>query len=553
MSVNLIQPKEARFQTWRIEEIFTDSPGQSGTLFIARVKDVIFGDDGIYEVSSVDATTNAATLELKMRYSNSMAFDNTNDSLITALSMYQPSAATRIFIDRSVTPATASVDERFRSHDPDATHVKVFLGVDVSADGIVVSEVYNAGGTMTTNEVSLEAPNPANPGALRPVTFNITRDIPNETLLTMVAYDATGKAIGKHPFLAELSAFIMPSGAATVYLESISLQSVLIDPADATRILNPINTPVDTSVFTVTLHYSDGSTTANLPIDGNLVKMHGISNFNTGAVGRPKEVVLSYYPGTNEPFIGGAGGAANHISKIYKLANVAVDTSFSLKLFPTFEYINAITGFQTTWYLANLERDLLVDVTANVVANDLNTGRTYSGNLMDVTQRVSLTLNTDDVIPNVYPGHVHTQVMDITLNTPGSVNPSPWAVDHILDGTMIFGVEETAHCSTTGDGSFNIGVDMSDKEKFLFELYHKTAPLFDDTVMITAPEPTHFIFMYEGVSVEVPIDNWNETTSMPAGSPVLVDEGTAEIKFIIRAGGEDNVVAIAPLMIRLDL
>lgn len=552
MSVTLIKPIDARFQTWRMEEIWTDSPGQTGTLHVPRVKDVVYSDDGIYEVVAVDPTSNVATVELRMRYTNSVAFDNSNESLITAMSMYQPTAATRVYLDRSVDPAVAAVDDRFRCHEPEATHMKLFLGVDVSDQGAVISEIRN-GSSVQSNEVPLEAPNPANPGALRPTKFNISRMVDSEAIVTMVVYDATGKAIGKHPFLIELSAFIMPSGNGTVYLSNISLESILIDPNDTNRILNPVNTPVDTDVFTVTLHYSDGSKVENLPIDGNKVKLHGVNNFNTATLGRPKEVVLSYYPDANEPFIGGGGGAKYHISKIYKLANVVQDTSFSLKVFPTFHYVNAITGFQIRWYLLNLERDLFVDVTGEVIQNDLNTGRALSGNLMDVTQRASITLNLDDVLPGVYPGHVHSQIMDITLNTPGTVNPSPWAVDHTLDGTMIYGIEEVAHASSVNDGAFNIGVNIGDKEMFLYELYHKTSPLFDTALMQRAPDPTHFIFTYKGVEVEVPIDDWNTTVSMPSGSPALVDEASAEIKFILRSGGEDLVLSVAPLLIRLDL
>lgn len=553
----LITHENERFQVWGIHEIYVGQTVPAAvSLHVPNVGDeVVDRNVGVYFVSSIDPNPNdpIASLELRQRYSNASAFDNTSDSLVTGLSMYQPSSATRCFVDDSVTPFSVTLDERWRSF-ADASHGKLFFGTDTTpGSGIVISEVYNGANVLIGEDVPYTVVDTNAPTVKRPATFNTSRVMTNAQVVTMVDYNAAGDVIGTHPFLVQLSSFIRPASSSTKQLESFTLRGILIDPADENRINNPINTPVDTSTFSLRLNYSDGSNVDNIAIDGSRAVIHGLDNFNTAISGTPKSIAVSYYPGPGEPFINGGGGARPHLTRSYELANVVDDTSFSLKLFCIPEFVSTLAGFEMKWYLTNLDRDLFVDVSTAVIVSDLATGRPYDKTNYNAKQQLSVTLAMDPVLPGQYPGHVHTQRVDVTLSVPGTVDPSPWVIDYVTDGVDVYGVEEYVSASLLAGGTFNLSNQIPTFSKWIHELYVTSHPLYDLAAEHVPPTPTHAIVDYEGAIIEIPVEDWEINHLLPTGAPAFEDNKTIKVKWIVRSGGGDLVLAYTPLLVKLDL
>lgn len=550
----LIRHEEDRFRTYDISEIYL---GDGGGVIVPNVGDMVVDKlVGIYFVTAIDPNPEdpRPSLELKQRFSNSSSFDAGNSSLITAFSLYDPSAATVVFADPSVTPITATIDERWRSF-VDASHGVLFLGTDVSAEtGIVISALYNESGNFVSNDIPYETVSIDAPSVKRPKTFNMTQEVKNGQVVTLVDYNAVGDVVGKRPFLIEHSSFIRPSNDSSIQLTGFTLNSVLMDPNDANRILNPINTPLDTSTFNITLNYSDGSKVENVPINGSKVVMHGVENFNSSQAGRPSRVAVSYYPSETEPFIGQNTSSNKHITNVYLLANVVSNTSFSLKLFVVPEYVSITSGYKLNWYLTNLERDLLVNVTDMVTATVRNQGAaTFNGKTYGETQTLDASLIMDNVLPGLYPGHVHAQRLDLVLNVPGTVEASPWTVDYVMDGNYILGNGEYVSFSTVYPGTFSLKNQFTDFNEWLYELYNLSTPLFDPNVEETEPDPTHVVVRYGNAEVEVPISEWDQNHKLPDGAPEVVADKTVTLKWITRTGDGDLVHAVTGLITRLDL
>lgn len=550
----LIRHEEDRFRTYDISEIYL---GDGGGVIVPNVGDMVVDKlVGIYFVTSIDPNPEdpRPALELKQRFNNSSSFDAGNSSLITAFSLYDPTAATVVFVDPSVVPVTATIDERWRSF-VDASHGVLFLGTDVSAEtGIVISALYNESGNFVSNDIPYETVSLDAPTVKRPKTFNLTQEVKSGQVVTLVDYNAVGDVVGKRPFLIEHSSFIRPSNDSSIQLTGFTLNSVLMDPNDANRILNPINTPLDTSTFSITLNYSDGSKVENVPINGSKVVMHGVENFNSSQAGRPSRVAVSYYPSETEPFIGQNTSSNKHITNVYLLANVVSNTSFSLKLFVVPEYVSITSGYKLNWYLANLERDLFVNVTDMVTATVRNQGGvTFNGKMYGETQTLDASLVMDNVLPGLYPGHVHTQRLDLVLNVPGTVEASPWTVDYVMDGNYILGNGEHVSFSTAYPGTFNLKNQFTEFNEWLYELYNLSTPLFDPDVEETEPDPTHVVVRYGNAEVEVPISEWDQNHKLPDGAPEVVADKTVTLKWITRTGDGDLVHAVTGLITRLDL
>lgn len=550
----LIRHEEDRFRTYDISEIYL---GDGGGVIVPNVGDMVVDKlVGIYFVTAIDPNPEdpRPALELKQRFSNSSSFDAGNNSLITAFSLYDPSAATVVFVDPSVNPVTATIDERWRSF-VDASHGVLFLGVDVSTEsGIVISALYNESGNFVSNDIPYEMVSSDAPSVKRPKTFNLTQEVKSGQVVTLVDYNAVGDVVGKRPFLIEHSSFIRPSNDSSIQLTGFTLNSVLMDPNDANRILNPINTPLDTSTFNITLNYSDGSKVENVPINGSKAVMHGVDNFNSSQAGRPSKIAVSYYPSETEPFISQNTSSNRHITNVYNLANVVSNTSFSLKLFVVPEYVSVTSGYKLNWYLTNLERDLFVNVTDTVSATVRNLGgATFNGKMYGETQTLDASLIMDNVLPGLYPGHVHTQRLDLVLNVPGTVEASPWTVDYVMDGNYILGNGEHVSFSVTYPGTFSLKNQFTDFNEWLYELYNLSTPLFDPDVEETEPDPTHVVVRYGNAEVEVPISEWDQNHTLPDGSAEVVADKTVTLKWITRTGDGDLVHAVTGLITRLDL
>lgn len=552
MAFELINHEGEPLRSWIIDDVYMGVvPTDGRTMHIARKREKVTDPDvGEYIVTSMSG--NIPTLELKLKYNQQGQNDPESDSLITSLSMRQPNSTAKAFWDANQNPPTINIDGRWYQHGEEPQKMIFFLGTDTDEDtGTIISERYDANGEFVAHDVPLYAPEATLPTQKRVRTFNTTYPLKPGQIITGVAYTATGGVYSAEPFKVIPSASIRPLSKDEIFLEKVSLKSPLLSKTDPKLLLNTLNTPFNTSLLKGMLHYSDGSS-VEVNIDGVKCVIHGVDRFDTGRSGMPSDIFISYYPDNTEPFINGNGGQKKHLTEGYKLANIKVDTEYTLKIYPVPRYNGAAVGYTFEWRLTNMAGDLDIDVTADVSAA-LADGSPLRGNNYGVVQSITLALNMDNVAPGVYPGHVHTQKMDITLTLPGTGGWSPWVIDYIGGGVNNYGVDLYMSASNYDGGKLKISAGEEVLDDWITKIYKESAPLWDVSLQSEPTTPSHFVLEYGGVEAEYTVDQYDQVLDKIAGASDFVDDQTLLIRWIYRGTSGDKILALSPVLIRVDL
>lgn len=547
----LTKPTGMGYKEWLWEETYQGTaPADGQTLWVVETNDSIRKwDEGIFQVVSV--VNNIPVVELKARFNQSTIFDMNSGSLVTGLSMYQPTAVTLIFIDKTSTPYRLDVDSRYSAKNAEASEMKLFLGSDTStANAVVISEYYDTGGVFIGTEVPLMDVSPTDPSKIVPA-FNTSRNLKGGDVVTAVIYKADHQPIGSQVFMVVESATIRGSSIEERLISHINLKSPLIDTNEPDLIRNTQGVDIGTSLFSAELTYTDGDTVP-VPIDGTKCAIHGLDDFDTSRIGGPSEIILSYYPSATEPFIGGTIGNRPHVSAVYRLLNKVVDTAYALKLWPLPTYTGVGTGYTVKWFITNMAGDLEQDVT-NFVTAKLTNGADFSGLAYAVEQEILLAINMNNVAPAVYPDHVHTQRMFVTLNIPGAVDWSPWVIDYIGAGGAYYGMDTYVSVANHLGGKISVKNEQETLELWLRKMYNTIAPMYDPSVSLEPRKPTHFRLEYNGFSTEHPVSAFNTIIDKHVSAPVFVDNQTMNLVWLLKDGTDTFTLGMSPMLIRIDL
>lgn len=555
MSVIYRRDPERGFRMWHINEVFTgENIDASDDLYVPNVYDVVFdGFNGFFRVDAVDPVSAVPTL---VRFNPAARFDNAvdePDNLHEGLRLYQPHIATRLFINKSTKPYTLSFDSRYRVYGSENTTVKLFLGTDTSKNGTVVSQTINSNGAVLSEVVDLVPLIQGEVARKRPARCHTTHDLQDGEVVTAVIYNAVGYASGEHSFIVRNGATIAGPTVSNVYIEDVELISGLISNHDPLLIENQLNVPFSTSMLTCRVHYSDGSY-QDMAVDGSRVKLHGLSNFNTSLLGPTTHVVLTYYPTSQEQGINLASSPIPSISKTYKLANVPVDDAYAFRLY-------VVPVWEETYYwlqvrLTDLEYTMDEDVTDQVTIKQAN-GWDFNGKGFGVTQQLEMTLRLDDVMPGAYPGHVHVQTMNLTLNPPMSIDHDNWVLDYLGDGYTQFGSDVYAVVSSLDEKPFNISCNEATEYDWLARLYSSLDPIFDSSVAEAAPLPTHFRLENGGVDGRweigtYPVSDWDGTFYLGVDRD-WDRRWPLNIVWLVVSNGREKTLGISPLSIENDI
>ena len=515
MSVVFRRDPTRGFRMWHILEIYT---GEAGTttesLYVPNVDDVVFdGGSTFYKVTAVDSVTAIPTLE---KINPSESFNNTitdPDTLTDGLRFYRACALNRIFVDNAYSPAVCSVDAAYRIYGSEATQAKLFLGTDTSPNGTVISQTLDSNNVVISEMIDLEPLLDSNNTIHRPKRFHTTVSLQDGELVTLVVYNAAGRVSGETAFIIKNASAIAGPAASDVYIEDIELVSDLLSSTDPLLIENPLNVPFTTAMLLCKVHYSNGAYALHA-IDGNKVKLHGLSGFNTSLLGPVTRVVLSYYPSADEPAINLNGVNTPSLSKTYKLANVPTDTNFSVKLYVVPEYTGS--GYNLRFFVGNIDYTLFTEVTDYVDLVNAN-GGPYVPNRYGYQQPLVATLNLDlagIITPDLA---VHVQTFNITLREYGAIDVDPWVIDYGNDGVTVYGIGKFAQASQLGEKKFIITCGITNELDWVSYLYYFLDPLFDNTLLSEAPTPSHFSLEHDGMEIGTfPVSDWDREFELTA-------------------------------------
>jgi hypothetical protein len=527
---------------WGLHQIYR---GQEGlNRYIPKVNDYVcdFETYTMYIVDELDEITYIPTLTQKNP--NNMTGSFTETDILFGVGPGTPSDTYRMYIDKSVTPYFASVDQRLMINGSMTSYVKVFKGAVVTDDGEVISKVYDSNGVFVSENVQLELASiegSTNYTTKSVPPFYVTHDLPDNEIVTVVAYSAAGHVVSKRQLKVEISTFVRAPSASKKYITGISLKSAFLNPTIDKQIDYPLNIPVNALNLIGVVQYNDGKT-LELPVDGTKFTMWGLDQYLSSIIGQKYDLVLNYTLSADEASYSGSSQDGYAVSEPYTLVTMDPNNSYTVKLFCIPVFQSEALGYQLRWFLLNLDRNIYFDV-SNLVVLSPATGA-FDPKAYGVLQKKQVSLNLRQV-SGTFKAFIHTQIVDITLNGVPNLVQTPWLVaDESNPSYPAYGLDLKAE--RVANSLVNISAGITDFDEWRARVYNATGPLRDPRTEIVPPTPTHFQVTYNSTTTEFPMSDWNANLNI---APNIDSLKTITIRFIKRTAGGDLILAVAGMVI----
>lgn len=546
---NIIEHDGDPFRVWHIDDIYQGVQGAQSELHVPNEKDLVMDpENGFYLVASVDEQSNIPTLVNWNILAIQQQQIEDND-LPGGLSRNYLRSTNKAYADYSVSPARLTIDPYTYLYGSEAVQAKVFKGTDVSSSGVVISRTYNAAGAFVRDSVDLVRVIPTNAAIKRMPQTNIDVQLDEGEVLTVVTYSASGGIVAEERFIVRRGSAIAANEIANLYLTQVSLVSELISPSDATLLQNKLNVPFNRASLEANLHYNNGAI-VKVPIDGNKVKLLGLDDFNESQLGSPTRLLLMYQPDAQEAAINMSSGNTNALVREYRLQNIKASSSFALKLFVIPVYNDLVSGYTLRYYVGNDEHTQWIEVTADVTTTKPNNDA-FGATEYNSTQTLVATLRMDDVLPGVYPNHIHVQQFKLTLRVPTVGAGDAFVIDYIGDGSGTLGFATFANGSSASR-QVHFRNDKLNLADWLADLYYEMEPIFDTTLLSAPIQPTHFRVKIDTYEADIPIDDWEEIITVPAGHN-LVNFSTTTITWLFRPDSATpfRILGATPQLLKL--
>lgn len=453
------------------------------------------------------------------------------------------------YIDTRVVPFVFTLDARWLIPGSMTSYCKIFKGTNATNTGKVLSFLYDQSGNFLTNNIPLETAsidNHTNIATKVVQQCHTNEALQDDEIVTAVIYDAQGHVVKKDYFRVENTGFIRSVSAGVKYVSHISLKSPFLSSSDQHRLDYPLNVPLQAFNMTGVVNYSDGST-LELTVDNTRFRMLGLERFVATAPGQEIPLVLSYTLDNDEIAYGNVSIDGKTISQAYSLVAAPQNGAYSVKLFGYPSWVDNILGYTMKWFLMDLNRDILFEVTPFVYYN--NNGDAYNPTLYNQIQNISVRINLRD-ISNAFASYIHTQTATVVLKNPGTVTTgTQWLVAADPNQDPMYGNNLFASVQMINQNLWKVKVDagIANQVSWLEQLYTYTRPVLDRKKEISPPAPTHFVVFHGNNRFEFPVAQWDSELTITDTLPLA---GTLFVEFIRRNTTGDLRLAVAGLPIR---
>jgi hypothetical protein len=533
-----------RWTIWEKSEVWSGDLGQNR--YVPKIRDWVIDADQyvVWIVTALDPITLVPTLK-EIKPSGVSYVISTMDKLLGG--DVKSTDTYRAYLDTSVIPHTLDIDKRCRVYGSTVSSFKIFRGNDLSDNGNVISQKYDAQGNFAGNTIELElvAFNSHDNYAVRaPRTCNCMVQMPDGETVTAVFYDDVGHVVARQQLLVVNTSFVRPAYAEEKYITHVTLESNFLSPAVDNVLRFPLNVPLSGLNLFGRVHYSDGST-MDLPIDGSKFSIIGLDQYVSTIVGQKVEIVLSYRLTPGEATYNAVTGDGKFITAGYSLVSVEANNSYTVKLFGYPEWIDQYQGYRMRWFMLNLDRNMMQDVTPFVRWVE-NTGP-FDPLGYGVIQRRAVSITLSD-ISGAYLGYIHTQVLDIVLRGEPQAYETPWEIaQEVVANRGLYGQGLRIDRDFNNKSQFTIHSNIVDPEEWLQKVYYRTYPLVNPEREINPVVPTHFDIIYGSYTLRYNIDKWNDVLNIGTEIPV---NKTVYIRFVKETASGDIILSLAAIPVK---
>jgi len=531
-----------RWSMWALDEIYF---GQIGSgKYVPNVNDYVvdYNTDEKWKVISVDETTLIPTLSVLIA---EFVGEFSESDILLGVGPGTQSDTYRVYLDKSVTPHTLSVDARLQVAGSMVNKAMIFKGSELDGTAKVISSLYDQTGTLLGQAIPLElvAMTGAQNIAIKTVPVCHTlENLKDGEVVTAVFYSDNGRVVSKRQLLIENTAFIRNTDASVKYIIGIGLESPFLSSSDPRLIQYPLNVPLNGLGLIGVVNYSDGSQ-IRLPVDGSKFSIFGFEGFLSTLIGQKFNLVLKYTLSAGEIVYGSNMADGQFITQNFKAITIKPDGAYTVKLFAYPIWENAIDGYRLEWFMYDLNRTNFYRVTPYVKVS--TNSRPFNPSQYGVTQQLNVSLNLNDVNGS-FSQYRHTQLINISLMAPGTERTTNWTIGFSPNQDPVYGqnIHATSKMINQNLWKIKIDSDCTTLTDWLNKFYYRTLPLSDSAKEVAPPPPNYFALVVGTDRIEFPISQWNKELTISDAIPV---NSTAYVAFFLRTADNDIHLSIAGL------
>lgn len=513
---------------WEIFNPDTVKKGEESRYVVPREREMVFDplNERIYRVDHVAWESDLrSTLTPIFNWGGSGSGDSVDD-IFGMPAGFQGEGI--IGIDYSVRPNRAVVDGQIMA--PGAAYALLYEGNNVGETGKIISVVYSNSNQIISNRIpcTLAVHNDlTNKEIMVTQPFSVNRsaeELPNGARCTLVWYDLAGNVIPRARSLSvQHTALLRDHQIGKRYIRKVELVAPwFLNSGDPETLYVPVNTMLQNLAFRAVVHYSDGSSSDELPIDGKKILLHGLNEHKVSTPGQRSTLTLIYNLDEDESIYEAQSGSPDQYRSSYWLMATAFDGAYSPKLYSYPTWVN--DQYVLKHYLADLDRDFIIDATEHVRINEQSPA--FRPTTYGVEQTLDLNLRLSDVVPTFKP-MIMRQSTTFILKGPGNGDGSKYDVRYSYDSTAYSDATFKAINQADGRQELTFGGEYSNMDDWLDQVYYAVEPGYNPQREKGPLKPTHFeILATSGKTYEFEIGQYAEKfhldTPEPQGRSIFV-------------------------------
>lgn len=543
---NPLRDPNRGWKIWQDKEIYV--PGGEGR-YVPNVDDLIWSkNNGWYTVTSVDYTSGVSQW-IPWYPPRQNEFVGLEDILLGS-GPGRASESYRAYLDTSVVPFTLSFDSRLKLYGTTNRYMKVFLGTDTNENtGKVISAYYDQSGNHLGENIPLEVvgmENINNYAIQTPVVgYTMTRMNDGE-VVTAVIYDDAGVVRSENYVTIKNSSFIRSVDQSLEYITGISLDSPYLSPSDPSTLEVPINMVVANIPMRGVVTYNSGRT-VNYNLDGGKMALLGIENYIATRLGKTVPVSLRYKMGSNEYSYDMTASVNGHISVRYNVRTADPVNAYSVKLYAYPEWVDAVYGYRLRFFLTNLERQNIWEVTPHVEAGSGT--RAFNPTEYGTLQRVTFMVDLSKVDSLFTHSYHHTESFEFfLLGPPNTQDDTSWEIGFEPNQDPRYGIDTVAKIGFVASNNWSVDLTSgcTTLEQWLEKVYYLTDPLYNTRTEDRAITPTHFYLRVGNHRELFPISQWGTILTMHEG---LETGKCVYLEFIRRTSNNDLQLSVTGMAV----
>ena len=539
-----IESPDIRGRMWWKTDIWLGGAGLNK--FIARLKDLVFDPTSLSLeiVDHVDEVTYVP--QLRQINFNGLGVLLSQQDMIFGVGPGTRGDDYRAYLDKSVYPYVLALDDRLGVPGSDSSYAKIFRS---SNEDVSISQIYNTSNVFVSANIPLETvaiSGHTNYHYKSIPPCKTTDDLVSGDLITVKVYSVSGHVVKIRQCIVEETTAIRDHNTTGRRITSISLESAFLSPTENNLIIYPLNVPINALNLIGVVTYNDGI--VRMPVDGTKFRLHGLEQVSANM---PEEVelVLQYFLSPGEVSVSSGGTLNNNINipiriRVAPSSWSTLTNGYAVKLFCFPQWNATLSTYQLRWFMFGLDRNLFFDVTSAVVLS-ADTG-SFDGTLYGTLQRRRVSLRLSNVSMS-FNDFTHVQLVDINLFGPPSSTGTPWTVKHVSGASNPdYGLQLIARFNA--GSTVNISAGKSNYAEWLDALYKNSQAIYNPALEANAPDPTHFILMYNSSEQIYPVSAWNQNLPRLTG---MTEHQNVYIRFVRTFGGTEFLeLCIAAMTLR---